>query len=187
MAAQASESKPQRSDARRNYDALLDAGRELFSRDGADVSFEDIARVAGVGKGTLYRHFPTRDHLAAAIMQDAFDRLAESAKGLQDARDPWQAMELWLRDFDRTPMRYPGISARFGDAIADDASAVSTACQPMKLSFAELLKRAQDAGVARTDITASELLTLVSGLPQKQRNPDRSSQHLELILRGLRA
>jgi AcrR family transcriptional regulator len=176
---------PQRSDARRNYDALLEAGRITFSK-GPEVSFEDVARAAGVGKGTLYRHFPTRDHLAAAIMQDGFDRLAAKADELLNAQDPWAAMEFWLRDYDRTPMRYPGISARLGDALADDASAVATACLPMKLSFAELLRRAQGAGVARDDLTPTELLTLISALPQKPRNSDRSSPYLDLILRGLR-
>lgn len=179
--------KPQRADARRNYDALLDAGREVFSRDAGEVSFEDVARVAGVGKGTLYRHFPTRDHLAAAIMQDGFDRLTEQADELQDAADPWEAMERWLRDYDRTPMRYPGVSVRLGDALADDSSAVGTACQPMKLSFAELLARAQQAGAARAELTATEVLTLISALPPKPRDADRSSPFLDIVLRGLRA
>lgn len=176
-----------RSDAQRNRDALLEAGKVVFAEEGAEAPFEDVARVASVGKGTLYRHFPTRDHLVAAIMQDRFTALTEEADALASGEDALAALEQWLRDFDRSPVRYRGMSSRVGDGIADAASAVSSACAPMKESFTRLLARSQRAGAVREDIEATSLLTMVSSLPQTFRNEDGSSPLLDVVLRGLRA
>src|SRR4051812_3094099 len=83
--------KALRADAQRNYDALLAAGKILFARFGVDAPFEDVAREAGVGQGTLYRHFPTRDHLFVAILQERVDFLDAKATELLDAPDAWRA------------------------------------------------------------------------------------------------
>ena len=84
--------KALRADAQRNYDALLAAGKSLFARFGVDAPFEDVAREAGVGRGTLYRHFPTRDHLFVAILQERVDFLDARARELLDAPNAWQAL-----------------------------------------------------------------------------------------------
>src|SRR5260370_6823767 len=84
--------KALRADAQRNCDALLAAGKSVFARFGVDAPFEDVAREAGVGRGTLYRHFPTRDHLFVAILQERVDFLAAKARELLDPSDAWQAL-----------------------------------------------------------------------------------------------
>jgi AcrR family transcriptional regulator len=179
--------RQQRADAQRNYEALVRAGAELVAEHGPDLPFEEVARVAGVGKGTLYRHFPTRDHLIAAVLRDRFDRLAKEADELLETADPSAGVDRWLRSFDRIPARFRGLSARVSEGLADEASAVSTACIPMKASFSELLRRAQESGVVRGDIEPVELLSVVAALPEQVRDREGRSRYLEVILRGLRA
>lgn len=174
-----------RADAQRNRDAVLRSGQRLLERDGAEFSLEEAARLAGVGKGTLYRHFPTRDELIAAVLAQRFTELADEAEARRAASDAGEAVREWLRSFDRLPLRYRGLSARLGTALGDDGSAVATACAPMKERFTELLERAQAQGAVRTDVRASELLSVIASLPQQIAEPDGRGRILDLILRGL--
>src|SRR3954463_3456620 len=89
---------PQRADARRNFDALIAAAREVFAENGADASLEDIARRAGVGIGTLYRNFPTRQDLFEAVYVSEINELAAVASSVAD-RPPWEALTVWLERF----------------------------------------------------------------------------------------
>ena len=84
--------KPRRADAQRNHDAVLTAAKAVFAQVGADAPMEDVAREAGVGKGTLYRRFPTREHLFAAILQERVDELDAAAQRALDAPDVWRAI-----------------------------------------------------------------------------------------------
>src|SRR3954464_15975178 len=93
--------KALRADAQRNYDALLAAGKSVFARFGVDAPFEDVARQSGVGRGTLYRHFPTRDHLFLAILQERVHFLDAGATEFLDAPDAWQAPTEWLLLFEQ--------------------------------------------------------------------------------------
>src|ERR1700746_2384074 len=88
--------KLMRADARRNHDAILAAAKSVFAQAGTDAPMEDVARAAGVGKGTLYRRFPTREHLFAAILQDRVDELEASAQRALAAPDVGQARGQWL-------------------------------------------------------------------------------------------
>src|SRR4051812_43676824 len=87
--------KPKRADARRNYEKLLAAARDAFTEDGSAASLEDIARRAGVGIGTLYRHFPTRQALLEAVYLDEVDALCHSATAFSE-QEPWEALAAWL-------------------------------------------------------------------------------------------
>src|SRR5947207_10729653 len=91
-------SRPKRADARRNYEQLVAAGREAFTEADRSASLEDVARRAGVGIGTLYRHFPTRADLVQAIYVDEVEALSRSADALADL-EPWDALTSWLRGF----------------------------------------------------------------------------------------
>ena len=102
----AASTKPRRADAQRNHDAVLAAARAVFAQAGIDAPMEDVARAAGVGKGTLYRRFPTREHLFAAILQDRVDELDASAQGALDAPDVWRALSEWLELYDRCATGY---------------------------------------------------------------------------------
>ena len=174
-----------RADARRNHDALLRAGEQLLERDGAGFSFEEAARLANVGKGTLYRRFASRDHLIAEVLARRFAELAREADELLDAADSGEAVRTWLRSFDRLPLRYRGLSARLGVALSGDGSAVGSACGPMKASFHALLVRSQADGRIRPDVRDSELLGVIASFPDQVRDEEGRARILEVILSGL--
>lgn len=175
-----------RADARRNRSALLRAGQDAFRARGLEASMDDVAKLAGVGKGTVYRHFPTKEHLIAAIFQDHFDQLAKDASALLSADDPGQAVITWLRAFDRGPAHLPGLHEGLVTMIAGDTEVVSAACRPTKDNFRQLLARAQNAGAIRDDIDSSDLLHLVAALPHTRRRANDTSPLLDVILRGMR-
>jgi len=187
MSSLTTSSKALRADAQRNYDALLAAGKSVFSRFGVDAPFDDVAREGGVGRGTLYRHFPTRDHLFVAILQQRVDFLDAKATELLDAPDAWQALSEWLRLFDQSATEYGGMSARLGSSLADDGSPVETLCRPMKANFAHLFERAKKETPLRPDITAVPLLAMISGLPKDPRSGKTVEPCLEIVLNGLPA
>lgn len=178
--------RPQRADARRNALAVIEAARALFAERGIDVPMEEIGRAAGVGKGTLYRHFPTRDHIFAAVSRDRFDRLSAQAETLlAEAGDPLTALTRWLRDYDRSAQHYRGLRKIVSEGIADEESAIFTDCAPMKERAGTLLCRAQEDGQVRNDIDITELLSLVAALPDRFRDDEGSSELLDLVLRGI--
>ncbi|MFH8738754.1 MULTISPECIES: TetR/AcrR family transcriptional regulator [unclassified Streptomyces] len=186
MSASIPSAKPARADARRNYEALLAAGRNVFMRDGTDAPMDDVAKEAGVGRATLYRHFPSREHLFVAIMQDRVDLLDTQARELLGAPDVWEALVQWLLRYDRSATEYRGMSTRVGDGLADDGSPMASACAPMKASFARLFARAQDEGAVRGDVTAVLLLALISALPKHAEHDASADAYLDIVLRGLR-
>jgi AcrR family transcriptional regulator len=179
--------KPRRADAQRNHDAVLAAARAVFAQAGIDAPMEDVARAAGVGKGTLYRRFPTRDHLFAAILQDRVDELDASAQRALDAPDAWRALSEWLKLYDRCATGYRGMSARVGESLSDDSSAVGTMCGPMKNSFARLFERARQEVPLRPDLTPTQLLSMVSALPKDAGTGRTPEPCLRVVLDGLRA
>lgn len=174
--------KPARADARRNYEALLAAGKAVFSSAGTDAPLEEVAKRARVGQGTLYRHFPSREHLFVAIMKEQVDLLETKALELLDVPDAWEGLTEWLRLYDRSASRYRGMSARVGNGLAEDASPMAAACAPMKKAFARLFARARTESVVRDDVTAIQVLTLVAALPEHTRR----STYLAIVLRGIR-
>jgi AcrR family transcriptional regulator len=155
---------PQRADARRNYERILAVASEAIADKGADASLDDIAKRAGVGAGTLYRHFPTRQHLLDAVFHDRIVRLRdEAARLLRDEPDPRAALGAWLRAFMEHLRRYRGLSDAL-KAIYDHSDELMIDSREMlRWSVGSLLTRAQEAGVARTDIEAVDLLRLGHG------------------------
>jgi AcrR family transcriptional regulator len=178
--------KLMRADAQRNHDAILAAARAVFARAGADAPIEDVARAAGVGKGTLYRRFPTREHLFAAILQDRVDELDASAQRALDAPDVWRALSEWLELYDRCATEYPGMSARVAQSVGDDGSAVGTLCGPMRASFGRLFERARHEVPLRADLTPTQLLSMVSALPKDPGTGRTLDPCLRVVLDGLR-
>jgi AcrR family transcriptional regulator len=178
--------KPRRADAQRNHDAVLAAAKAVFAQAGTDAPMEDVARATGVGKGTLYRRFPTREHLFAAILQERVDELDASARRALDAPDAWLALSEWLELYDRCATEYPGMSARVGESLGDDSSAVGTLCGPMKSSFARLFERARQEIPLRQDLTPTRLLSMVSALPKDPGTGRTLEPCLRVVLDGLR-
>ena len=175
-----------RADAQRNHDAVLAAAKAVFARAGTDAPMEDVARAAGVGKGTLYRRFPTREHLFAAILQDRVNELDASAQRALDASDVWRALTGWLELYDRCATEYPGMSARVGESLRDGTSAVATLCGPMKNSFARLFERARQQVPLRPDLTPTQLLSMISALPKDPATGQTIEPCLRVVLDGLR-
>ncbi len=153
-----------RADARKNYDQLLAVARAVVTEQGADASLRDIARRAGVGLGTLYRHFPTREALLEALLRTSFDELTATAAELETSGSPGDALVSWLRDFVACADNYRGVIASMVAAIEDPESALHASCVTMKAAGARLLARAQAAGEARTDIDGADLYALGGAL-----------------------
>ncbi|HEY5958590.1 MAG TPA: helix-turn-helix domain-containing protein [Polyangiaceae bacterium] len=153
-----------RADAKKNYDQLLAVARSVVTAQGADASLRDIARRAGVGLGTLYRHFPTREALLDALLRTSFDELTTQAGDLEASRCPEDALVSWLRDCVAYAHEYRGVVAVMVAAIEDPESALHASCVSMKAAGTRLLARAQAARVARTDIDGADLFALVGAL-----------------------
>ncbi|MEV0535092.1 helix-turn-helix domain-containing protein [Kitasatospora sp. NPDC050463] len=152
--------RPRRADAARNFDALLVAAREAFAEHGAEASLEDIARRAGVGIGTLYRNFPTRRHLFETVYANEVNELSLVARELSD-ESPWEALAAWLRRF----VAYTLTKRAIREALEGEESDIFLACrQSMYDAATPLLRRAQDAGEVRADMSVDDLLRLVSGV-----------------------
>jgi len=153
-----------RADAQKNYDQLIAVAREVVMEQGAEASLRDVARRAGVGLGTLYRHFPTREALLEALLRTGFDELTAKAGTLETAASPADALVSWLRDVVTCANDYRGAIASMVAAIEDEGSALHGSCVTMKAAGARLLSRAQAAGVARTDMDGADLFALVGAL-----------------------
>lgn len=175
-----------RVDARRNAEAVIEAARTLFAERGVDVPMEQIGKAANLGKGTLYRHFPTKDHLLAAVSRDGFARLTASAESLIAAAEkPIEALNEWLRDFDRSAHGYRGMRSAISDGIADTGSAIFAECAAMTERADALLRYAQRAGQARRELEIRPLLSMIAALPERFRDDRGGSQLLEVVLRGI--
>jgi AcrR family transcriptional regulator len=170
-----------RADAQRNYDALVAAGHEVFVSHGVDAPFDEVAKRAGVGRATLYRNFPTREHLFVVLLGDQLDLLREEAEGALAAGASAVALASWLRLYYQTGRRYRGMSAHLATA-----SPMALACAPMRAAFAALLAAAQQEGTVRDDVAPEEVLALISGLPSLSAT-ESGSPYLDVVLDGLRA
>lgn len=153
-----------RVDAKKNYDHLLAVARDLLTGGGADASLRDIARKAGVGDGTLYRHFPTREALLEALLRTNFDALRQRASELETWDDAAGALVMWLREAVAMTHNYSGVIAPMVAAIADEHSALHTSCVSLRAAGTRLLVRAQAEGVARRDMDGNDLFALISAL-----------------------
>ena len=149
--------RPKRADARRNYDKLIAAGREAFTEKDSSASLEDIARRAGVGIGTLYRHFPTRTDLIEAVYVEEVEALCRSADDLRD-EPPWDALVGWLHRF----IGYVATKHALADelfAVADRDAEVFKTCRGAFYGAGEpLLRRAQEAGAVRPDVSIDDVV-----------------------------
>ncbi len=152
-----------RADAVRNHGKLLAAARAAFARDGTSTSLEDIARRAGVGIGTLYRHFPSRLDLVEAIYVDEVQALCDSADAFADL-PPWDALVGWLRRFVRYVATKQALAGELFAHLGEDAE-VFRSCRSAVFETGEpLLERAQQAGVVRRDTSFTEVIQLVGGI-----------------------
>ena len=178
--------RPLRADAQRNYDKLLEAAREAFAEDGTAATLDDIAHRAGVGIATLYRHFPTRQHLLEAVYVDEVQAMAQSASDLAEL-PPWEALDTWLHQY----VRYAATKRALAEellAYIDTDAEVFQACRIAVVGAGDmLLERAQKAGVVRPDTNFSDVGRIVAGLAAiRGTEPDQIERMLDIVLDGLR-
>jgi AcrR family transcriptional regulator len=179
--------RPRRADARRNADRLLQAARAAVAEHGADASLDDIARRAGVGSGTLYRHFPTRQAMLAAVFQDRVETLRDHGLDLLEAADPDRALERWIAAVAEHARTNRGLAAVLMTAITDPSTETASACQAMHDVSAQLLTRAQRSGLLRTDLASSDLLRLINAIVvATEQAPTSTTLLLKLVMDGLR-
>ncbi|MFI5998503.1 TetR/AcrR family transcriptional regulator [Streptomyces sp. NPDC051362] len=153
-----------RANARRNRELLLAAAREAIAAHGTEASLRDIARRAGVGIGTLYRHFPTREALLEALLNDNFDTLRVRAEALLSSPAPGEALLTWLSEMAAGSATYQGLPDSIMNALADEESGLHASCAQMRSAGGRLLDRAQQAGSVRSDLTVLEVISLALGL-----------------------
>ncbi|GLZ39152.1 TetR/AcrR family transcriptional regulator [Actinokineospora sp. NBRC 105648] len=179
--------KPMRADARRNYERLMDQARAAFAERGTEASLEDIAGAAGVGIGTLYRHFPTRQDLLEALLREQFDALAATGRDLLDDVSAGAALVTWVSAFVAMTSTYRGLTAALTATLRDESTTLHAACVSMRAVATALLERAQQAGAVRADVSASDFLILISGVAWAYEHVVEESPRrlLDLVFEGL--
>jgi AcrR family transcriptional regulator len=178
--------RPKRADARRNYEKVLEAARAAFAEGGESTSLEEIARRAGVGIGTLYRHFPNRQALLEALYLDEVEEVSRSAAAFEDA-DPWEALNGWFERF----IAYLGTKRALAHELLnylDQDAPLFQVCRASLFDAGEpLLKRAQEAGAVRPDVTIAEVIQMVVGIGKIPTSDPAQTEHIvRIALDGLR-
>ena len=178
--------RPLRADARRNRERIVAAARDVFARQGGEAQIDDIARAAGVGVGTVYRHFPHKDALLGELVTEKFRLFADHAELALKVEDPWEAFAGLLRK-----------NAQFcaGDVGVQEALArgpvaweyAAPEIDRLRATTTQLIERAQRAGVMRVDFVVDDIPMLMAGLSSTMGVPGYDwHRHLEIILAGLR-
>ena len=179
--------RPLRADARRNRAAVVKAARAAFARDGRDAQMDDIARRAKVGVGTVYRHFPTKEALLAALADDRFEQMAGFAIEALEVEDPWEAFAGFVRRCAELQAADLALSQVLQDQPALMCGAAAGR-QDLTDAAGELVRRAQDAGVLRRDFRPPDL-AMVTCWGGRSAGPGTRGweRMLALVLDGLRA
>ena len=183
--------RSQRADARRNRDAVLEAARERFAAEGLECGMDRIARTAGVGVGTVYRHFPNKEDLVHAIAEAHFARLAERAEKALAEDDPWRAFCDFMRWSARTAAEQRGI----GEVLGSNPRLGEQEARRSGLAdlTEQLIRKAQRAGGMRRDVVVEDVPTMVCAMgaaATAHPNSIASSnweRFLEIALVGMRA
>ena len=181
--------KPLRADAQRNRDRLLAVAVRALSDD-PDVALEAIAKEAGVGIGTLYRHFPTREALIEAAYRSELLRLSEAAPALLAKKKPDAALRAWMDRFVDYMTAKRGMAQALQRLIESGGNPFAESRARMVGALASLLEAGAAAGTIRADVAADDVLTTLSGVTLAAGDPDKRKQAgriLDLVMDGLRA
>jgi AcrR family transcriptional regulator len=181
------QTRPMRADARRNYERLIAAAREAFTEHGAEAPLDDIARRAGVGPGTLYRHFPTRLTLLEAVYREDIDRLSKRAGRLAKERPPEEALRAWMWEQVDYVLQRRALAITLKTALDRDSETLVHCKTAMRGAAEAVLVPAKEAGVVRSEVSASDLLRLGHGVAYASENaPEDAGRLLSYLLDGLR-
>ncbi len=187
---QAPKARTQRADARRNRAKVLAAAERQFAEHGLEAQIEDIARAAGLGVGTVYRHFPTKEALLEALADQRFESKASAAREALELDDPWQGFVYLMTH----AARITATDRALSEAMDQRPEICGAAARRAGLDdlTAELVRRAQEAGELRADIAPEDVPSLLCGLGRAVRAGHAGApamsweRYLEIVLAGLR-
>jgi AcrR family transcriptional regulator len=185
----AKNSRKPRADALRNRDRVLEAAKTVFSAGGPDASLEAVAREAGVGIGTLYRHFPTREALYEAVYRREVEQLGEMAEQLKDDAAPVDALRRWLRSNVEFVATKKGMAAALALAAGPPSELTAFSYDRLTKAIALLLDRAVMSGEIRSDVSAEDLLRTLVGMCLLHDQPGWQAsvvRMLDVLIDGLR-
>ena len=178
--------RPKRADARRNYEKVLAAAREAFAEGGESTALEEIARRAGVGIGTVYRHFPNRQALLEALYVNEVEEVCRSAAEL-DTTDPWEALNEWFERLMGYLATKQALAGELLNYLERDAPLFQVCRTSLYAAGGPLLERAQEAGVVRVDVNFPEVMQMLMGIAKIPTSDPGQTEHiLRIALDGLR-
>lgn len=181
--------KPLRADARRNREALIAKARELFAEGHFDMRFDDFARLAGVGTGTLYRHFPTRTALAEAVYREELAAICARARELRATLPAEEALAAFLRGFVDHLHAHQGLARTLATLMAARTETLADGDRELDRAVAELLAAGVEQGTVRADVGSGAVMTVLTGISTACGRPgsrDDADGAVTLILAGLR-
>ncbi|MGW1805374.1 TetR/AcrR family transcriptional regulator [Streptomyces sp. NPDC002078] len=183
----AAQRRPLRADAQRNEDRLLEAAAAAFARDGASASVKDIARAAGVGVGTLYRRFPSKELLIEAIYRQEVQRLCEAAQQLTATEPPVDALRTWMERFIDFMIAKEGMADALAVVLTDDSEKLHTRAL-LADAIAHLLSAVEGQSAARSGVDARDVLMALGGISlmaagEEQR--ELATRLIDLLLYGI--
>jgi AcrR family transcriptional regulator len=170
-----------RADALRNRERVLEAAKAVFSAGGAEASLEGVARRAGVGIGTLYRHFPTREALFEAVYRREVEQLGELAEQLKGEADPVEALRCWLRSNVEFVATKKGMAAALALAVQGTSHLHAYSFDRLTKAVGALLDRAIEAGEIRSDVSPEDLLRTLVGMCYMHDQPGWQASVLRLV------
>ncbi|WP_210328062.1 TetR/AcrR family transcriptional regulator [Mesorhizobium caraganae] len=188
-AREAAAPKPLRADAQRNRDRLVEVAATAFAEQGVDASLEEIARQAGVGIGTLYRHFPTREHLVEVVYRREVEALCAAADDLASHHSADMALEQWMQRFVDYIATKRGLAASLRILFNTNSAVFSDLSGRVSLALRQLVEAAAAEGSIRGDVDASDVLHALGGIysaPDTKDWRDRSRRLVKLLMDGLR-
>jgi AcrR family transcriptional regulator len=179
-----------RADARRNRDGLLEAAKAAFAEVGAEASLDEIARRAGVGIGTLYRHFPTRDAVVEAVYRREVQQLADAAPRLIESLPPAEALRAWMRLFIDYVAAKKVIAPALKSLVGGGSALYADSGARINGAMALLVERARAGGDIRPDADSADLLRALVGFAYVNSAPDweaSARRLIDLLIAGLRS
>jgi len=180
-----------RADAVKNRARILEAAEEIFATEGVSVPIDTVAERAGLGVGTLYRHFPTKEALFEAIVVARLEQLLETVKAQRQAADPGAALFAFLREFAGHASAKRDLFEALGSAGIDIKSQCFEMMDEMKRNIDQLRRRAVDSGAVRSDVSTDEMVGLIVGACQAGGHggfdDDALQRMVEIVCDGLRS
>src|SRR5246127_2172740 len=179
-----------RTDAQRNRERILGVAKQAFSQSGASASLDDIAKEAGVGPGTLYRHFPTREELLEAVYRSEVEKLAAAERKFAETMPPLEALRAWMLLFVDYIATKKIIAPALNAVVGEHSKVIEACYAQIQGAIRALVKRAIDGGEMRRDIDPVDLLKALVGVAYMSNSPDwqQSARRLvDILISGSRS